>query len=242
MRIGPALIRPRPRGRVWRASRRPRPWVCGCACAASRRPRRWPRARGMRRGPVPGRASRPVPGGLAVAARLGRFHQHRLALGLAVAGGLVARVALFAPVAAVVVALVATILPVLTALRRTLAVAALGPIVAAVALRAAVLRGVGLTALLAVVLAVVLAALLIAALLGLTREFDLRLVQHAGVMFGVLLKVLSRDPVARQLRIARQQSVFVDDLLGGAAHLALGARAVENPVDDIAERARTVVL
>ena len=75
----------------------------------------------------------------------------------------------------------------------------------------------------------VLALLLFAAGLLLA----LRFAQQAQVMFGVLLKVLSRHAIIGQLRIARQLIVFVDDLLRGAAHLALGARAVKDPVHHI---------
>jgi hypothetical protein len=61
-------------------------------------------------------------------------------------------------------------------------------------------------------------------------------------VFGMLLEVFRRDPVARQLRIARKLVVFLDDLLGRAAHLALGAGTVEHSVDDIPDRAIAVRL
>ena len=70
----------------------------------------------------------------------------------------------------------------------------------------------------------------------------LRLAQHAGVVLGVLQKGLFGHAVARQLRVTRQRQVFVDDLLGRPAHLALGARAVEDAVDDVAQRALAVRL
>ena len=73
-------------------------------------------------------------------------------------------------------------------------------------------------------------------------HFALRLAQHAGVMFGVLQEILSRDAIIRQLGIARQHLIFLDDLLRRATHLALGPRAFKHPVDDIAERARAVLL
>jgi hypothetical protein len=64
----------------------------------------------------------------------------------------------------------------------------------------------------------------------------MRLGQHPGVMLGVLLEILGGDTVARELRIAGELVVLVDDLLRRAAHLALGAGAVEDAVDDIADR------
>ena len=73
--------------------------------------------------------------------------------------------------------------------------------------------------------------------------FDLahRFGEHPGIMFGVLRKVFSSDAVARQLGITVQLIILFDDLLRGAAHLAIRARAVENPVDDIAARGSIVV-
>ena len=83
--------------------------------------------------------------------------------------------------------------------------------------------------------------LVITPLIGLASHFGLRLGQHAGIMFGVLQKVLGSDAVARKLGIARQYLVFVDDLLRGAPHLAFGARAVKHPVDDVPERTGPVL-
>ena len=71
-------------------------------------------------------------------------------------------------------------------------------------------------------------------------HFALRLAQHAGVMFGMLEEVFGCHAVIRQLRIAGERQVLVDDLLRRAADLALGAGRVEDPVDDIAERALPV--
>ncbi len=71
--------------------------------------------------------------------------------------------------------------------------------------------------------------------------FALRLVEHALVMLGVLLEILGRHPVARKLRIAGKLVVLVDDLLRRAAHLALGAAAVEHTVDDVAQRVAVAV-
>ena len=53
-------------------------------------------------------------------------------------------------------------------------------------------------------------------------------------MLGMLLEILGRNPVIGELGIARQLVVFIDNLLRGATHLALGTRAVKHPVDDIA--------
>lgn len=70
----------------------------------------------------------------------------------------------------------------------------------------------------------------------------LRFAQHAKVMLGMLLKILSRDTVVGQLRVTGKLVVFVDDLLRGAAYLALWAGAVEHAVDDVADRALAVPL
>ena len=63
--------------------------------------------------------------------------------------------------------------------------------------------------------------------------FTLRFTQQAQIMFRVLLKVLCRNPVVAELRVASQLIVFLNHLLRGAAHLALGAAAVKDAVDDI---------
>ena len=93
----------------------------------------------------------------------------------------------------------------------------------------------------ATLLAATLVVLLLAGFL-LARLLALRLTQHAGVMFGVLQEVLFGHAVIRQLRIARKHQVFVDDLLGGATHLAFRPRTVKDAVDDIANRALAVRL
>lgn len=87
-----------------------------------------------------------------------------------------------------------------------------------------------------------LIALLLLALprLLLGGKFALRFGQQAGVMLGVLVEVLGRNPVVRQLRVAGQENILFNDLLWGAAHLAVGARAIEDAVDDIANGARAV--
>ena len=46
--------------------------------------------------------------------------------------------------------------------------------------------------------------------------------QKPQIMLGVLLEILGRNPIIAQLRITRELIVLVDDLLRGAAHLALG--------------------
>ena len=74
----------------------------------------------------------------------------------------------------------------------------------------------------------------------LARHFALRFAQHPRVMLGMLQECLLGHPVIRQLRIAGERQVLVDDLLGCAAHLAFWARAVKDPVDDVAERALPV--
>ena len=101
----------------------------------------------------------------------------------------------------------------------------------------------GLTVL--TVAALMAAAVMVAVLLLLLLAAFLlaqRLTQHAGVMFGVLEEVLLRHAVAAKLRVAGQREVFVDDLLRRAAHLAFGAGAVEDAVDDVAKRTLPVRL
>ena len=66
--------------------------------------------------------------------------------------------------------------------------------------------------------------------------------QKPRVMLGMLLEVLARHAVIREERVTRQLRVFVDDLLRGAAHFALGTGTVEDPVDVIGGRAVTVIL
>jgi hypothetical protein len=68
-------------------------------------------------------------------------------------------------------------------------------------------------------------------------NFALGFGQKAQVMFRMLLEIFHRDAVIAQLGITCQLIVFINDLLRRAAYLALGARAVENPVDDIADTA-----
>ena len=65
--------------------------------------------------------------------------------------------------------------------------------------------------------------------------------KQPGVMLGMLLKILGRHPVARQLRITRKLGVFVDDLLRRAAHFSFRSRTVEDPVDDISDVSRRTV-
>ena len=62
--------------------------------------------------------------------------------------------------------------------------------------------------------------LLLSLALGL---FALCFGKHPQVVLSVLLKIFRSHPVIRQLCIARQLIVLVDNLLRCAAHLALGA-------------------
>lgn len=66
------------------------------------------------------------------------------------------------------------------------------------------------------------------------------LTQHAGVMLCVLQKALFCHAIMGQLGVTRQSQILLDDLLGGATHLALGPRAVKDAVNDIAQRALAV--
>lgn len=76
--------------------------------------------------------------------------------------------------------------------------------------------------------------LLTLAFLLLGRHFALRFAQHAGVMFGVLQEVFGGHAIIRQLRVTGEKLVLLDDLLRGATHLALGAGAVKDAIDDVA--------
>ena len=82
-----------------------------------------------------------------------------------------------------------------------------------------------------------LAALAILALLVeavVSCLLPLRLAEQPAVVLGMLQVALRRHPVARELRVARQHLVLVDDLLRRAAHLAIRPRALEDAVDDVA--------
>ena len=95
-------------------------------------------------------------------------------------------------------------------------------------------------AILASILATTLLILLLACLLfdgHLARRFG----QHAGIVLGVLQEILGGHAVIRQLGIACQHLVFLDDLRRGAAHLAFGSRGIEDAVDDVADGARAVL-
>ena len=102
------------------------------------------------------------------------------------------------------------------------------------------------------VIAVTLLAVAIAAAIAILLELLTRLLfggllthgfgQKAGIMFCVLQEILGRHAVVRQLRIAGKHLIFFNNLLRRAAHLAFGARAVEDTVDDIAEGTRAVLL
>ena len=77
----------------------------------------------------------------------------------------------------------------------------------------------------ALLVAALLPTLLVALLRLLLRilgiHFALRLSQHPQIMLCVLLKALSRHAVMAQLRVTGQLVVFIDDLLGRTANLAL---------------------
>lgn len=97
----------------------------------------------------------------------------------------------------------------------------------------------------AIILALVIARLIVAILRELALAFGLltlSFAQKAGVMLGMLKKRLLCHPVIRQLRVTRQCQVFFNDLLGGAAHLALWSRGIKDTVNNIAERTLTVRL
>ncbi len=115
-----------------------------------------------------------------------------------------------------------------------------GPISALDRLIAAIIAAI-LTVPLVMAIATLPATLLLARLL-LSRLFAHRLGQKPGVMLGMLQEVFRGHAVIRQLGITCQKLIFFNDLLRRAAHLAFGARAVEDTVDDIAERARAVLL
>ena len=101
------------------------------------------------------------------------------------------------------------------------------------------------TAIVAVAVAGLAIAVLLELLLALLLfggHFARRFGKHAGVMFSVLQEVFRSDTVVRQLCVTRKHLVFFDDLLRRATHLAFGAGAVEDAVDDVAEGARAVRL
>lgn len=78
--------------------------------------------------------------------------------------------------------------------------------------------------------------LLVAALVNLALGFR----QHAQVVFGVLLEILGGYAIIAKLCVAGQLIILFNDLLRCATHFALGARAVENAVYDIAALRLTV--
>ncbi|GLT09904.1 hypothetical protein GCM10007928_21360 [Sulfitobacter porphyrae] len=60
-------------------------------------------------------------------------------------------------------------------------------------------------------------------------------------MLRMLLKVFCRNAVIAQLRVAGKLIVFLNHLLGRAAHLAFGTAAVKDAVDDITAALRLPV-
>ena len=116
-------------------------------------------------------------------------------------------------------------------------------------LRAAVASGLiaGLCLTLALLIAAVLLTIAALGVLGLLLlaprvHFALRLAEQAGVMFGMLLKVLGGHPIIRELRIPGQLIVFIDNLLRCPAYFAFGPGTVEHPIDNIADGAIAIAL
>jgi hypothetical protein len=95
---------------------------------------------------------------------------------------------------------------------------------------------------LTIAVAIAIAGLLLLTLFLFGGHLTLRFGKQAGIMLGVLQEILGSNTVIRQLRVAGEHLVFFDDLLRRSTHLAFGARAVEDTVDDIAEGARAVRL
>jgi hypothetical protein len=74
-------------------------------------------------------------------------------------------------------------------------------------------------------------------------DLALRLGQHAGIMLGMLGKILGTDAITRKLGIAVELGVFFDDLCGRAPYLAIRTRTVKDAIDDVsATRAKIAVL
>ncbi|SDZ12738.1 hypothetical protein SAMN05444004_106134 [Jannaschia faecimaris] len=84
-----------------------------------------------------------------------------------------------------------------------------------------------------ILVALLLVALLLVALLLPRVDFLLRSGQHTGVMLRMLLEILDCHAITGQLGVTRQLIVFIDDLGGRTAHLAFGAGAVEDTIDDV---------
>ena len=72
--------------------------------------------------------------------------------------------------------------------------------------------------------------------------FAKRLGQHAEVVLGVLLEILCRNAIIRELGIPGELIILVDDLLRRAAHFAFRAGTVEDPVNDVPDGTIAVVL
>jgi len=70
----------------------------------------------------------------------------------------------------------------------------------------------------------------------------LRLAEKAAVVLGMLEIALGGDSIAGHLRVTREGLVLVDDLLRRAAHLAVGARALEHAVDDVAHAVAALIV
>ncbi len=72
-------------------------------------------------------------------------------------------------------------------------------------------------------------------LLGLTAfiDFTLRGHEQTRIMFRMLQEILRSNPIPRQLRIAGQRLIFINNLLRRAAHFTFWPRTIKNPVHDI---------
>ena len=146
--------------------------------------------------------------------------------GIAIYIGLVAP-ALIATIVAAVIAIIAV--------ARTIPIAILRVWILLISVRLTVVLAILLAAgLLTIPTTLRRILLILLAAFLLCRQFAVRFGQHAGVMLGMLREILGSNPVIRQLRIARQLLIFLDDLLRCAAHFAFGARAVEHTVGDVA--------
>ncbi|SDZ80447.1 hypothetical protein SAMN05444370_101438 [Rubrimonas cliftonensis] len=66
--------------------------------------------------------------------------------------------------------------------------------------------------------------------------------EQADVVLGMLEEVLRHHPVARSLRVAGQDLIFLDDLLGRSAHLAFRTGAFIDAILDVALGLAAVVL
>ncbi len=125
------------------------------------------------------------------------------------------------------------------AIARTAVTAQRHALVGGPPLGAAMLAAVGIAAL---SLAGKASALHAPPLLLLALHLALGIAQKAGVVLGMLEEGLGGDAVVAKLCVAGEDEVLLDDLLRGPPHLAIGTRALEHAVDDVAKRPRAVRL